>query len=82
MTGGVVLPFASSRLFRGESEGRKIASLLSAVHPSLAEGGVDADGEASGLEGGVDRGRLPVCYRWPIDKARWLRDTYQFLGLA
>jgi len=42
-------------LFRGESEGRKFGSLLSAVSVWPAEGGVDAGGEAGGLEGGVGR---------------------------
>jgi len=32
------------------------------------------------------RGRGGVClkarYRWPMDKTRWLRDTYQFHSLA
>ena len=82
MTGGVVLSIASSRLLRGESEGRKVGSLLSAVRASPAEGGVDAEGGASRLEGSVDGGRLPVCYRWPVDKKGWLQDTYQFPGLA
>jgi len=25
---------------------------------------------------------LPVFYRWPMDKRRWLWDAYQFLGLT
>jgi len=54
--GGVVLPIASSHLLREESEGKKVGSLLSAVPPSPAEGGVDVEDEASGLEGGVGGG--------------------------
>ena len=53
----MVLPIASSRLLRGESEERKVGSLFSAVPAPPAEGAVDAEGEASGLEGGVGGGR-------------------------
>jgi hypothetical protein len=73
---------ASSRLFRGLSEGRKVGYFHSGVSRSPAEGGEVAGGEASGLEGGVDGGRLQVCYRWPMDRTKWLWHTYQFLRLA
>jgi hypothetical protein len=53
--GGVVLPITSSSLIRGEKEGRKVGSLLSAVC-TMAEGGVDAEGAACGLVGGVGGG--------------------------
>jgi len=80
--GGVVLPIVSSVCFEGNRRGIKVGSFLSAVSVWLTEGGVDARGEAAGLEGGVGGGRLSASYRWPMDKGRWLRETYKFFGLV
>jgi hypothetical protein len=56
---GVVLVILSGRLLRGESEGKKVGSLLSVAPDTPAEGRVVDGDKASGLVGG-DCGKSPT----------------------